>query len=473
MTNNEDKADKPKKTKRNTNKPPSTNKNWINWFIPLLLTLIAVGTLIFYPKPDPKSISTHDTAKYGSQSAMEQKTSFKPEEVANSLVSTFFNGSDEARTEQIRALKKTITELHNDNDENAEKALSALLTNNIYGSIESLTALSNEQSDLRRAAKTWVNIGNIQNLTSAEQALQAYQKASEIDPGSREAWSRQGHVYRQLKQFDLAEAAFKKVQSASDQSNEDKASSLANFGLLNQSKGNFKAAEDAFTEALDIYTKEGDKPGIARTSESLASLYKSWNVFDRAERYYLKALENYSQVNDFQGMTTLHSALGNLYQQKKQLQKAQHHYEQALQISLDNNYKDKIDSLYNTLALLAEQNGDLQQSKEFLDKSQQYKDSQGNTGESAIQLSNLAILNRNKRNFALAEEYHKKAIEIYKTNNNANGVISQKINLGFLYKTWGKKQLACDTWQESLFMLKSYKSNRADRVEKLLQANCR
>lgn len=463
--------------KTNKSVPPpkkaKTKKNWINWFVPLLLILVAISLLLFSPKPNPSAINPQKAASAKTQNGAEQKAAFKAKEVANALVSTFFNGSDEARTEQIRALTQTITELHGNSKKNAEKALSTLLTNNINGSIESLIALTSEQPNLREAAKIWINIGNIQNLSSAEQALQAYQKASELDPGNTEAWSRQGHVHRQLKQFELAEAAFKKVQSSSDQSNEDKAFSLANFGLLNQSKGNFKAAEDSFTEALNIYTKEGDKSGIARTSENLAALYKSWNVTDRAEHYYKTALDNYTQVNDFQGMTTVHSALGVLYQKKNLPQKAQHHYEQALQISLDNNYKDKIDSLYNTLALLAEQNGDLQQSKKFQDKSQQHKENPNNTAESAVQFGNLAILNRNKKNFALAEEYHKKAINIYQANKNGYGVISQKINLGFLYKAWGKKQLACDTWQDSLFLLKSYKNNRADRVEKLLQANCR
>ena len=102
MTHKDDMADKPGTKTKKTQK----SKNWINWFVPLLLVVIAIATLLFFPKPNPETRKLDDhTFKSTTIDVAEQKAAFNPKEVANALVSTFFNSSDEARTEQIRPEK--------------------------------------------------------------------------------------------------------------------------------------------------------------------------------------------------------------------------------------------------------------------------------------------------------------------------------------------------------------------------------
>ena len=457
-------TDAPKKTKYAKNN--KTKGSWFNWFVPILLVLLAIATLLFYPEPK-KSTSSPATIK---QSSITKTEFFVAKNLATQLVTTFFNGSEEDRTEQIHALENTLNHLNSNTSDTTKNILDALKNSNINASITALTTLANKQENLRESAKTWVNIGNIQNLTSAEQALQAYQKASEFDSDNSDAWNRQGHIHRHLKQFDLAEKAYKRVQALANQSTSDQALSLSNFGLLNQTKGDFKSAEEAYSEALDIYTKIGNDAGIASTNENLASLYKNWNVFDRAEKHYLIAFDNHEKLNNFQAMATIHTSLGSLYQSMKKTKKAQSHYEKALQIRQENSFNENISELYNILGSVAEQNGQIEKSKHYFEKSLTLK--KGKRPISAAdQFGKLATENRSKKNFLKAESYHKKAIEIYQENNNRNGVISQKINLGFLYKVWNKPEQACNTWKETYSLL-SNSDNRIERIRALLQTNC-
>ena len=447
----------------------TTQGSWINWFVPLLLILVAIAALVFYPKPKNKPSPPPQK-----QVKANNSKNFVAADIAEQLVTTFFNGSDEDNTEQTNALQSTLEHLSNNTNEASKTAseatIAALKISNIDEAIKTLITQANQQDNLRESAKTWVDIGNIQNLTSTRQALQAYQKASNLDSDNSDAWNRQGHIHRQLKQFELAEIAYKKVHALANQSTSDQALSLLNFGQLNQSKGDFKAAEEAFLKAAEIYTNIGNENGIASTNENLANLYKGWNVYDRAEKHYLIALGIHEKRNNFQAMATLQTTLGGLYQAMKKFKKSQSHYEKALQISQENNFNDNIAELYSTLGNIAKQNGQEEKSQHYYEKSLSLKEGKRPIS-AANQFAKLAIVNRTKKNFEKAENYHKKAIEIYQENNNQNGVISQTINLGFLYKVWNKLDQACSTWSDSYKQLNPADS-RYNRVGALLQANC-
>jgi len=445
-------------------------KHWINWLVPALLIIIAIAVFVFFPSPNteekesPPSLTTavkEDNA--GAFSALD---------ISNSLISTYFYGSDIDKKEQQQALENTITHLQALNTIDTQNTLSEFNKNNINSAIQFLITMANQQENWRESAKTWVNIGNIQNLTSAQQALQAYKKASELDPNNSNAWNRQGHIHRQLKQFDQAEIAYKKVQALNNKSSNNTAFSLANFGLLSESKGDHEEAEKAFLQALEIYSMNNSDSGIASTSENLASLYKNAGQFDKSEKYYLSALEIHQKLERPQNLATTHSALGSLYQKMKRSNKALTHYEKALEISLNNNFKGNIASLYSNLGILAQQNGKLEKSKEYFEKSLELNKDIKRSNGTADQYGNLAILNRNQKKYAIAEDYHNKAIEIYRENKHADGIVSQQINLGFLYKTMKKTAKACDTWQKALGNIQQDNNNRQQRIEKLILGNC-
>ena len=452
--------------------PKKAKKPIINWLVPLLLVIAAVATLIFYPEPAPR-LDISENKPINNKTKEEYPTT----EIATTLVYTYFNGSNEEREDQIDALTNTLNYLKKDKATTSEKSaakdtLTALKVSNINQAIQTLVTLAQQQEDQREAAKTWINIGNIQNLTSAEQALRAYEKASELDAENSNAWNRQANIYRRLRQFNKAEAAYKKVQSLENKGETNDALSFANLGLLNQSKGNLKAAEDAFLQALEIYESAKNNAGIASTSQNLASLYIKIKNLKKAEKYYLKALKSYIEQDKTEGIVTIYSALGSLKQSMNDTEKAQFYYENALEISINNNFQDNIANLYSNLGILAQQNGEFDKSKEYFERSLNLNKDIKRTIATAEQYGNLAIINRKKNNFELAEDFHLRAIEIYTEKNHSNGIISQKTNLGFLYKAWKKNQKACKVWGSIMDKLKQNNNDRAERISQLIQATC-
>ncbi len=425
--------------------------------------------LLFYPSPEP-------IAEIAPQSKNQTNKAFSANELALKLVTSYFNGSDEDKTEQVIALENTISYLNTNKTPHNNKAFSALKNRNLGSAIQSLVTSSKQQKPID-SAKTWIHIGNIQNLTSTKQALQAYKEASIKAPDNSDAWSRQGHVYRQLKQFDKAESAYKKVQAINSKSTTNQALYLVNLAQLSQSKGSIKDAEKSYLEALEIYTTFENDAGIINTSESLARIYQKTKQYPKAETYYLTAIAAHQKNEQTKEAVASYLALANLYQLKEQAENAQIQYEKALEISLNNSFEENVIVIYKQLGKLAEGKGNLELSKQYYDKAL-LLDSGIEGGEkrsisTADQFANLAISSRKERKFAKAEEYHLKAIDIYTENNHTNGINSQKINLGFLYKVWNKPQKACEIWKSSIALLKRSKNSRLGSVQKLISTNCR
>jgi len=425
--------------------------------------------LIFSPSPEPKK-------KVVPQKNATASQIFSAKALALNLVSTFFNGSDEDETEQVSALEQTINHLSSDTTSLGKKAFNDIKSNNLSGTIQFLTAEANKQKNPSESSKLWVHVGNIQNLTSTKQALQAYQKANKIDPDNSHAWSRQGHVYRQLKQFDNAESAYRKVAAIDSKSTTNQALYLVSLAQLSQSKGDIKSAEGSFVEALMIYTTFDNNAGIINTSESLARLYQKTREYSKAETYYLTALAAHQKNEQTEEAVATYSALGDLYQLKNQPENAQTQYEKALEISLNNNFEESAGKIYKQLGQLAENSGEPELAKGYFDKALLLNSGIGGGEKVSIstadKFANLAISDRKKRKFDSAEEYHLKAIEIYTQNNHTSGITSQKINLGFLYKVWGKPQKACESWKSSIALLTRSNNSRLGSVQKLISANC-
>ena len=429
---------------------------------------------MFSPAPDPKVSAPL-------QSSTKTKA-FSAKDLSVKLVASYFNGSDEDKAEQIKALENTINYLSSSNNIHDKKALTALMDINLDSTIQSLIASSKQQEPIE-SSKTWVHIGNIQNLTSTKQALQAFKDANEKDPDNSNAWKRQGHIYRQLKQFDKAESAFRKLQAIDSNTTINQAEYLVSLASINYTKGNLKGAEESYLEALMIYTTFENNAGIINTSKNLARIYIETNQHTKAEKYLLTAITAHQQNEQTEEAVATYVALGDLYHSIAQVNDSEIQYKKALEISLNNSFKDSVGIIYKRLGELAESDGNPELAKQYFNKAlvleSGIEGAENNASGTirpismADQFANLAIASRKKGAFDAAEQYHLKAIEIYTENNHTSGISSQKINLGFLYKAWKKPQKACETWKNSIALLTRSNNYRLENVKTLIQTNCR
>ena len=393
--------------------------------------------------------------------------------IARSLVTKHLDGKTGSRDEDIQALSNTLHNLKSNKNDAATATLLLLKQDKLDDATDTLKTLALDTQSKRDAAKLWVDIGNISNLSSAQAAIDSYQKSVTLDPDNINAWNRIGHLERANKHYDLAEIAYKNVTRLSGDLSHTQALSFANFGLLHQSQNKYNEAVESFTEALKINTQLNNNSGMASNNENLASLHRTLKNYDEAESHYKAAYEIYSKEGQNSKLIELHSALGSLYQTEQQTELALSEYEAALALTKLNPSKRFSAGLYANMGILSQQNNELEKAESYFNQAlalyQALKQDQG----TADQYSNLAILARNKKQFENSETLHLKAIELYEKANAQNAIITQYTNLGFLYTAWNKTDTACTYWAKSLSGLTdSSQEARRVRIKAIVDRDC-
>jgi len=138
----------------------------------------------------------------------------------------------------------------------------------------------------------------------------------------------------------------------------------------------------------------------------------------------------------------------------------------------NNNIEEGESSIYQGLGEIAEGRGYKEKAAEYFAKANGEDPNAVKDNKVADELGKQAITNRKQGRFLEAEEQHKQAITIYQQNNSVTGMISQQINLGFLYKAWQKNDLACLVWRDTLTLSQRTNSSLKDRVQQLINSSC-
>lgn len=450
-------------------KTAQQGQGWLISFAVLIL-LVAVGTVLYtiskntLEKPDNKPAKELPAVSFSDKNV---------DAIVQKLAADYLSAGDSGRQEDIQALANTLSNLKSSPQDAAKLTLQQLRDDKLPEALTTLKNLALATNNKRDAAKLWVDIGNIENLKSEEQAISAYQKSVTLDPDNINAWNRIGHIERQRGQYDKAEIAYKNVTRLSDSKSRTEAVSLANFGLLYQSQNKYEDAIKSFQLALTINTELDNKDGVASNSENLAGLHRTQKDFDQAEQYYQRALGVYQSSGLTAKQIEIHSALGSLYQSQQQSELALAEYEKALSLNQANPNKRFSAGLYSNMGILAQQKNELDRAEEYFNQSltlfQEIENPQG----TADQYSNLAILARSRKQFEQSETLHLKAIALYEAVDNKQALTSQYTNLGFLYTAWNKKETACEYWQKSLDGLTGEQhQSRRDRIKAIVERDC-
>ncbi|HIO92401.1 MAG TPA: tetratricopeptide repeat protein [Leucothrix mucor] len=451
----------------------SKHKSNISWSSILLSILLisAVGTILWVLSDiaGTHPPSSKDLTKNESESIV---NIFSINDLANTLVNkhTASNIPQKERSNILQAVKNTLQHLQDTNKQPALQNLQALELN---AAISTLTESVKLEEKSREAAKTWVDIGNLQQLQSSQLALYAYKKASKLDNKNISAWNRLGHYYRRQQQFALAENAYNHVLQSSGDTSTTLAVAHANFGLLYQAQSKFEQAETAYLKALEINDAQKNTPSLASNAENLAIIYKQKKNFEASERYYLIALSHYKTLEKSEQIAKLQTSLASLYHQHKALEKAKKHHRIALNIYLERNNQTKTASSYSNLGIINQQQGQASKAKELFEQSLELNKIIKSQKGIADQYGNLGILHRSQNNLLESESSHLMSLKIYQELSHTEAISQQQTNLGFLYQAWDKNEKACKYWQESQNTLApTQNTNRIERIKALIQKHC-
>ncbi len=116
-------------------------------------------------------------------------------------------------------------------------------------------ALDRHQRDTDRAV-AWYHLGNVYHqLNRIQEAIEAYQKAAELDPTYAQPWSSLGDVYRSLDQSEEAMAAYRQAIGL----NPNEPWPYHYLGALHEQQEEYEAAITRFQQAIERHRADRDR----------------------------------------------------------------------------------------------------------------------------------------------------------------------------------------------------------------------
>ena len=142
------------------------------------------------------------------------------------------------------------------------------------------------------------NLGALAYLDNTQEALQAYRRATQLDPGNADGWNRLGHLLSRVGDLDAAIAAYNTVLALGEQHNEqqDIAAAYGNLGIVYQTRGDLDKAIEFHQKALKLNEDLGRKEGMANQYGNLGNVYKLKGNKTEAKRYYLMSIKLFKQI---------------------------------------------------------------------------------------------------------------------------------------------------------------------------------
>ncbi|MDZ7712034.1 MAG: tetratricopeptide repeat protein [Rhodovibrio sp.] len=142
------------------------------------------------------------------------------------------------------------------------------------------------------AAQAARHRGALAFLHDTDKALDAYRKATELDPENADGWNRLGHLLTPSRRSAGSRTAYRRVARSGEKANDRMVVAVAygNLGNVYQVGGDLDQAEAMYRKSLEIEETLGRKEGMAKpTTGTSASSTRYGGIWSRQRRCTGKA----------------------------------------------------------------------------------------------------------------------------------------------------------------------------------------
>ena len=153
----------------------------------------------------------------------------------------------QTKDEQIKELTKAFTDLStgqgiiaSQSERNAALAASAQ-GNTTLAKVLFIKATQDGEQEAKQTAQAYRNLGALTYLDNTQEALQAYRRATQLDPNNTDGWNRLGHLLHRVGELDEATAVYNKV-STIGKAHYSQKEMVATYGNLDGTIGFHKKA---------------------------------------------------------------------------------------------------------------------------------------------------------------------------------------------------------------------------------------
>ncbi len=219
----------------------------------------------------------------------------------------------------IKSLKETIIAIsqgqYGTKAQN-ESVLNALALGNTTEAKKLLSETTkNVESNAKEGAKTFIHLGSLAYFGNTKEAIDAYRRASELDPNNPDASNMLGLLFLRTGDYINAEIYLNKVVKYGEDHNNNlyKAISYSNLGVMYKTQKKFKFAIEYQNKAIKINKESKNTLGLAQNYGSLASLFLEPEVQNLSEAYKYIQLSMELSKNNAEAMAVNLQVLSAYY----------------------------------------------------------------------------------------------------------------------------------------------------------------
>ncbi len=247
----------------------------------------------------------------------------------------------------------------------------------------------------------------------------------------------------------------------------NQADNALKHGMEQLQKSQYVKSLEYLNKSLELYSKIGDKKGLAKVNLQLAFYYLETLNPDMAEVCALKSLELFNEADDRQGTFRADVALADAYQQKKEIDKAGDRIDEAWNM-IDKSFPDNLLIDFHLVR------GKIESQKRkadlaFKDFNEAYilSGKVNDINSQFAALNELSVFFSRADDPASARKYYDMSLKLTgKTDRKYFQAVLQETE-GWIFQVENKKEETRKAWMKSLDLYKSM-GNSGKEIETLL-----
>lgn len=231
--------------------------------------------------------------------------------------------------------------------------------------------------------------------------------------------------------------------------------------LLKQTE--IKRAFSFANQALELSEKISSKEGMAKSSFTIADLYRLEENYLQAKEFYFKAFDLYKELNDQKGMSSSSNYIGLMYDNQGAYAEALKFYYLSLRVNERLNDKASIAVSYNNIGSVNDLLGNYEEALNFYFKSLKIKEELKNLYGVANTNNNIGEVYKRAGKYEQAMNYYLKSLQQKRQLGNKPGIANTLNNIGDVFLLKSDYQQALVHYEEALLIFKEIgdKSGRA------------
>ena len=235
------------------------------------------------------------------------------------------------------------------------------------------------------------------------------------------------------------------------------------WGRVQRRQGNYARSLDFYQEALNLYLKLDEKPGIANSLDRIGLNFRNLGDYDQALDFHLRALDIREALSDPQGVSMTLTNIGHVYRNLGNYNLSLDFYKRSLDKKEELGDERGIAiSLFSIGDILLLQTNDIE-SLSFFTRALEINEELGDRHGIAITLNKLGDAYQNIGNSRDALNYLVRARRIFEDIGNKPGQATALISLGNIHSNLGNFDAAQTAIEQAIDVAEEIEAQRLIR----------